>query len=75
MPTLRQTSESISDFVIESHGSIVLLRPLTESGRRWVEEKVRQEGFQPIWPTVLIEPRYVTDILRGIAEAGLAVRS
>lgn len=75
MPTLRKTLRNPTDFSVENYGSIVLLRPLSELGRAWVEENVSQEGFQPFWPNVLIEPRYVSDILQGLANARLAVRS
>jgi hypothetical protein len=75
VPKLSKLPCPAADFVLEDHGSLALLRPLTESARAWVEEKVSQDGFQPNWPTVLIELRHVADILHGIAEAGLAVRA
>jgi len=75
VPRLPKVPPAISDFILENHGSLALLQPLTESARARIEEKVSQEGFQPNWPTVLIEPGYVADVLRGITDAGLAVRS
>jgi hypothetical protein len=64
------------DFRVENHGSIFLLRPLTDSATLWVEEHIGQDnGFQPYWPTVVIEPRYVADIIDGIQNDGLAVRA
>jgi hypothetical protein len=62
------------DFLLEDHGSLVLLRPLTACAREWVEKNIgRDNGFQPYWPTVTIEPRYVQPILDGILEAGMTV--
>lgn len=63
------------DFSLENYGSILLLRPLSDSGRAWVEEHIgRDNGFQPYWPTVVIEPRYVADVLEGINSDGMLVR-
>jgi hypothetical protein len=62
------------DFLIEDHGSICLLIPRTESATNWAEEFIgRDNGFQPYWPTVLIEHSYVTAILEGIRNDGLVV--
>lgn len=62
------------DFCVENHGSIFLLRPLTDSAKSWVEDHIGEDnGFQPYWPTVVIEPRYVENIVDGIQNDGLAV--
>jgi hypothetical protein len=68
-------TETEIDFVLENHGSIFLLRPLTESARIWVDENVGPDnGFQPNYPTVVIEHRYIADIVRGAIADGLEVR-
>jgi hypothetical protein len=62
------------DFSVENHGSIFLLRPLSVSAELWVHENIGKEnGFQPYWPAVVIEHRYVGAILEGISSEGLAV--
>lgn len=64
------------DFVLENHGSILLLRPQNEQAIAWVDEHIGSEnGFQPYWPTVVIEHRFVSNIVRGIQNDGLAVES
>ena len=64
------------DFVLENHGSILLLRPQNEQAVAWVDEHIDSEnGFQPYWPTVVIEHRYVSGIVEGIRNDGLAVQS
>src|SRR5712671_1673911 len=61
------------DFFIENHFSIYLLRPITASARGWLENNLDVAGsFQPYWPTVVIEHRYVDMILEGIRNDGLA---
>jgi hypothetical protein len=64
------------DFICQNHGSIFLLKPLTPSATFWLEEHIGQDnGFQPYWPTCVIEHRYVSDIVAGIQNDGLAVQS
>ena len=65
---------SNSDFAVENHGSICLLRPQNEQAVAWVEEHIGQDnGYQPYFPTVVVEPRYIADIVAGIQNDGLAV--
>ena len=70
----RSVSKNLPDFLVESHGSIFLLRLQNEQAIAWVDERIGSEnGFQPYWPTVVIEHRYLSDILQGIRNDGLAV--
>lgn len=63
-----------SDFTLNAQGSIALLRPNTPGGEAWVNDNIGQEsGYQPYWPTVVIETRFVENILAGIEEDGLIV--
>ena len=63
------------DFQIVNHGSIVLLRPLTKPAIDYVNEHIgKDNGFQPYWPTVLFEPRYIDQFVDAIREDGLSVR-
>ncbi len=62
------------DFLVENHGSIFLLRPQNENAIAWVNEHIGQDnGYQPYYPTVVIEHRYVADIVAGIQDDGLVV--
>lgn len=62
------------DFRVENHGSIFLLRPHTDAAKSWLEEHIGQDnGFQPYWPTVVIEHRYIGEIVAGIQSDGLGV--
>jgi hypothetical protein len=61
---------------VEDHGSVILLHPATDAARDWLEEHVgRDDGFQPYWPVVVCEPRYVGDIVAGATLDGLRVAS
>jgi hypothetical protein len=62
------------DFILENHGSIFLLRPQNERAVAWVDERIgSNNGYQPCFPTVVIEHRFVADILAGIRSDGLGV--
>jgi len=63
-----------TDIVIENHGSIFLLPPISRLWREWVEQNIgEQNGFQPYWLTVIVEPRYIADIVNGIQADDLGV--
>jgi hypothetical protein len=63
-----------NDIVIENHGSIFLLRPISKSGREWLDQNIGdQNGFQPYWATVAVESRYIADIVNGIQADDLEV--
>lgn len=70
MPAVADTP----DIRVENHGSVVLLALCTEAAREWAEEHMSHEGFQPYLPEMLVvEPRYLNDIVAGAREAGLEV--
>ena len=70
----QSASKTSPDFLIENHGSIFLLKPLTDSATSWIKEHIGQDnGYQGLWPSVIIEPRYIADIVAGIQDDGLAV--
>ncbi len=63
-----------ADFEVQNHGSIFLLIPQSTSARIWIDDHIgRDNGYQPHYPTVVIEHRYIADIVRGIQDDGLAV--
>jgi hypothetical protein len=63
------------DFILQGGSSLYILKPMTDAGVAWVEEHIGQDnGYQPYFPAVAIEHRYVGDILAGISADGLSVR-
>lgn len=64
------------DFSVRDEGTILVLTPLNEPARTWIDENIgRDNGYQGLWPTVIIEPRYFRPILDAIVDAGFEVRS
>lgn len=62
------------DIALENHGSLFLIRGLSEAGRSWLDENVGGEETQYWCGAVVCEPRYVADIAIGAQHAGLVVR-
>lgn len=72
---VHSTQKAAPDFLIENHGSLFFLRPLSQSAREWIEENISQtDSFQPYWPTVVIEHRFIEHIIHGLIEEGWACR-
>jgi hypothetical protein len=62
-----------TDITVEHPGSIFLLQPLNETASDWLHEHVAA-GAQWFVSAVVVEPRYVADIVNGAREDGLEVR-
>ena len=62
------------DFRIADCGTIFLIAPLTPEARTWVEENIGADnGYQPMYPTVVAEHRYAPAIIAGITSAGFEI--
>lgn len=60
------------DFTLAHHGSISLLQPTSDAGEQWVGEHIPANA--PEWcGGIVIEHRFVDNILDGIAADGLTV--
>jgi hypothetical protein len=76
-PRLRKKKTAIpkANFRVEFHTSIYLIVPLCASGREWLDEHIgKDNGFQPYYPTVTVEPRYLEAVIEGIRRDGLVAR-
>jgi hypothetical protein len=58
---------------VVNHHSIVLFHLNTPVASAWVEEHVSDEA-QFFGMALVVEPRYVADLIHGMHEAGLEVR-
>ena len=67
-------SSPTADFEVQNHGSIFLLIPQTSSAGAWIDEHIGSDnGFQPYYPTVVVEHRYIGAIAEGISADGLVL--
>ena len=63
-----------ADFELQNHGSIFVLIPQSTSARIWINDHIgRDNGYQPHYPTVIIEHRYIADIVEGIVADALVL--
>jgi hypothetical protein len=67
--------ENQPDFSVSvDAGSIFLLIPHSESALDWIEQNIgKDNAFQPYWPTVVVEHRYIMDIVANLHEEGFVV--
>ena len=72
---IKMPEEEETDFTLQDTGSVLILKPESNEAVAWVDMYIgRDNGYQPYWPAVIIERRYVEDILEGIQADGLSVR-
>ena len=67
----------MTDITVIDSGSILLLQPNTPEAESWIGENVVVEpgDFQPHYPTIACERRYVFDLLYGMQESGLTLET
>ena len=58
------------DFIVENHGSIFLLQPLTSAANSWISEHLPEDRMT-FGGAVVVEHRYIWAILEGIQFDGL----
>ena len=62
------------DIQFENHGSIFLIRGVSDAGQAWLDENVGDDETQYFGHAIAAEPRYIADIANGAIEAGLVIR-
>jgi hypothetical protein len=67
------TSGNGPDFLVENHGTIFLLQPLTPAARLWIDEHLPPDHLT-FGPAVCVEHRFIRDIVTGILGDGLVVK-
>lgn len=60
------------DFYVENHGSLFLLRPISPAANTWVDEHIPADANY-FGGAVVVEHRYIQDIVQGIKDDGLEV--
>ena len=72
-----QSSKQVTDILVENHGSIVLLRPISTHGADWIEQNILNvnEEAQTFGAALVVEPRYVADVVAGMRADGLKIET
>jgi len=63
----------MADLIVHGGGTVYLLRPTSMTGEAWIEENIDPDA---LWfgGGVVIEHRYIRDIVLGAISDGLEVR-
>ena len=69
----QKSNEVVPDFRVENHGSIFLLQPLTPAANSWIDEHLPEDRMT-FGGAVVVEHRYITNIVQGAISDGLQVR-
>ena len=66
------SSPTEPDFICQNHGSLFLLIPCNDSANDWIEQNLSPDRLT-FGRGVVVEPRYIGDIVRGAMADGLVV--
>jgi len=61
------------DVLIENHGTIITVEPLTAKARAWINGNVSAEPWQWLGARLAVDPRCVEGLAGGLDEAGFRV--
>jgi hypothetical protein len=67
------TESGVDVSVTGDGGSLFLVHPLSDAARQWIEENV-QEDAQWFGRYLVVEHRYIRNLVTGMLEAGLEVQ-
>ena len=59
------------DIRFENEGAVMLVQPLTERARQWIQDNTSTEPWQWLGRNLGVEPRYALAIAEGAIAAGL----
>lgn len=68
----QRAADDIPDFAVRNEGSIQLLVPNTDAAREWVSQHISEDA-QRFCGGIVVESRYIDDIVQGIQGDGLTV--
>jgi hypothetical protein len=64
-----------TDFTVGNHGSIFILQPMNDAARSWIDVNLYEGDDGPQWwgGGVVVEHRFIGDIVEGAIAEGLSV--
>ncbi|MCX7177946.1 MAG: hypothetical protein NTX56_03980 [Proteobacteria bacterium] len=62
----------MTDMTVQDHGTLFLLTPNTAAAKVWIDENV-QEGARWWGKALVVEHRYIGDVVNGAINDGLTV--
>ena len=64
----------MSDFIVTHHGTLALFEPQNDEAREHLEENVSDEA-QWFGNALVVEPRYVLNLVAGLEEEGFSTEA
>lgn len=61
------------DLVVGGGGTVYLVHPVSQRGTRWIAEHIPYDALR-LGDAVVVEHRFVLDVVRGAVADGLRVR-
>jgi len=61
------------DLIVENHGSVFILQPLTARAREWLDLNVDAPGYMHYCGGIACEPRYAGPIVEAMVDEGYEV--
>ena len=71
MATVKATCKV--DVLVEDHGNVFMVTPMTPAARAWVKKNVQLEGWQWMGASFAADQHYIENLMFGMQEAGLNV--
>jgi hypothetical protein len=62
-----------ADIRVVNYGTVVMLEPKTQAGKKWLDENCQAESWQWYGGALAAEPRMVQDVIDGAELDGLNV--
>jgi hypothetical protein len=62
----------MADFAVQDEGTIFLLIPNTDAAQEWIDEHIPKTA-QYFGTAVVVEHRFIAEIVHGIQQSGLKV--
>jgi hypothetical protein len=67
------TEERRADVRVTNDGTVSLFELISLDSREWVDDNVEAESYQFLGHNLVVEHRYVSDLIVGMANDGLEV--
>jgi hypothetical protein len=68
----RLVRNNMRDIIIRNHGTLCIMVAITHAGEDWIAEHIPEDA-QRWGKGIVVEPRYIEDIVEGARADGLEV--
>jgi hypothetical protein len=69
----RKPKAPADDVSVANHGSVIMVRPISDEAKAWVDENVPLEDWQWMGGAFAVDPHYIENLVDGMRGDGLSV--